>query len=123
MINNLLSVLAERLGAWIPMCGRIIAVSEDSGIRDVERQEVPEPHLPIVRHPRLLPVAVEAVDSDNASKAVFQNAKIRGSRKNPSSLYLRVHPCGQQFQTKPVIVCVVGFDIARLQTPLSTHES
>jgi hypothetical protein len=35
---------------------------------------------------------------------------------------LRVHPCGQQFQTKPVIIRVVFFDIARLHKLLSTYE-
>jgi hypothetical protein len=77
VINNLLSVLAERLGAWIPMCGRIVAVSEDSRIRDVKWQEVSEPHLLIIRRPCLLPMAVEAVDSDNASKEAFQNVDQR----------------------------------------------
>jgi hypothetical protein len=62
------------------------------------------------------------MDSDNASKEVFQNARIRGSRNNPNSLYLRVLPCGQQFQTKAVIVRVVCFDSARLHKLLSTHE-
>ena len=57
------------------MCGRIIAVSEYSRVRYVKRQEILEPHLLIIRRPCLLPMAVEAVDSDNASTKAFQNVK------------------------------------------------
>jgi hypothetical protein len=73
-------MLAEKLHTRIPMYGirrRIIAVREDSRLRDVLWQEVFEPHLPINRRPCLLPVAVEAMNSDNTSKKVFQNMKIR----------------------------------------------
>ena len=71
MIYKILRMLVEILHAWIPVRGRIIAISKDSRIRDVEWQEVLEPHHPIIRHPCLVPVAVEAVDSDDASKEVF----------------------------------------------------
>jgi hypothetical protein len=88
-------MLVEILDTWIPMCGRIIAISEDPRVRDVKRQEVLEPHPPVIRRPCLLPVAVEAMDSDNAWKELFQNAVIRRRRNGLDSLYLRIHPFNQ----------------------------
>ena len=51
-------------------------------------------------------MAVEAMDSDDALKEIFEKVKIRGSRNNLYSLYLRIYPFGQQFQTKPIVSIV-----------------
>jgi len=89
VINNLLRMLTERLGAWIP----VVAVSEDSGVWQIMRQEVLKPHLPIVRRPCILPVAAEAVDSDN--------------------VYLRIYSFGQQFKTKRLVVLILRLNTSR----------
>jgi hypothetical protein len=45
VINEVLSVLVEKLDPWIPMGGHVIAVCKDSRVGDVEREEILEPHL------------------------------------------------------------------------------
>ena len=51
-------------------------------------------------------MAVEAMDSDDASKEIFEKVKIGGSRNNLYSLYLQIYPVSQQFQAKPIISIV-----------------
>lgn len=60
----------------------IVAPAEDAGIRDVVGQEAAEPVDAITCSPCFLPVAVEAMDGDNAERG----ARSVRSYKTPGSV-------------------------------------
>ena len=97
MINEVLSMLVEKLDPWIPMRGHVIAVCKDSRVGDVEREEIPEPHLIVaVGRPRLVSMAIEAVHCDYAFEGGETPDEYRRIKEccNRDSLYLGIYAFG-----------------------------